>query len=61
MSFVTTGGYGSYAEYALVDVPFLFPVPEDVSLPAAASSFINPGTVVGFLEIVRQHKATAVV
>lgn len=53
VAFNAQNPYGSYAQYAIAEKHLVFEVDDNLPLQNAASGFINPGTVIGFLSVVR--------
>ncbi|KAL4467745.1 hypothetical protein ABPG74_013080 [Tetrahymena malaccensis] len=55
------GGSGTFAQYSVVSAYQCLTIENDVSFNQAASSFVNPLTVIGMLEVVKEAKIKAVV
>lgn len=53
--------YGSYAEFAIAERVMIIEVDDEVSLQNASNSFVNPLTVVGFLDVVKKAGVPAIV
>ena len=53
---------GTWAEYNIAPATSVFPLLDSTTFEQAASLIVNPFTVVGFIEIIRQgnHKAVAI-
>jgi len=49
----SVGLNGCYAEYCVADSNTVVPIPNDVTFNQAASTFVNPLTVLGMLEVVQ--------
>jgi len=59
---VAVTGFGTWAEYALIDSDFAFPIPAENTLEEAASSWVNPATVYLFVQTeVKKHGHKAVI
>jgi NADPH:quinone reductase-like Zn-dependent oxidoreductase len=54
VSFTSVAPHGSYAEYSVGQKTYLIEVGDNVSLQHAANSYVNPGTVIGFLDVVKK-------
>jgi NADPH:quinone reductase-like Zn-dependent oxidoreductase len=52
---------GAYAELALVDARGCMPLPADVTAEQGASAYVNPMTVLGFVETMRMEGHSAIV
>lgn len=48
----TDPSYGTFGEYSISNVNYAMIIPEEISLDVAASSFVNPVTVLCMLETV---------
>ncbi|KAL4512694.1 hypothetical protein ABPG72_020531 [Tetrahymena utriculariae] len=55
------GGSGTFAQYSVVSAYQCIPIENDVSFSQAASSFVNPLTVIGMLEVVKEARVKTVV
>ncbi|EAR90900.1 zinc-binding dehydrogenase family oxidoreductase (macronuclear) [Tetrahymena thermophila SB210] len=55
------GGSGTYAQYAVINAQQCLLIDDDVSFNQAATSFVNPLTVIGMLQVVNEAKVKAVV
>jgi NADPH:quinone reductase-like Zn-dependent oxidoreductase len=53
--------YGSYGEYSISNIGYVIEIPEDISLDIAASSFVNPVTVLVMLETVKKANVKTVI
>lgn len=59
---MTGSNSGSYADYAVAETYMCNPVSDNVSdLSTASSGFINPVTVIGFLDVVQKANVKAIV
>eukprot|EP00301_Raphidiophrys_heterophryoidea_P016070 c2525_g1_i1.p1 GENE.c2525_g1_i1~~c2525_g1_i1.p1 ORF type:complete len:361 (-),score=95.97 c2525_g1_i1:316-1398(-) len=52
---------GMWAEYVVVPATVCIPLPDDVSFEGGASCFVNPLTVIAFIEIAQARKVKAIV
>jgi NADPH2:quinone reductase len=58
---VACAGGGMYAEYRLVDARQCLPLPDGAPAELGAASFVNPLTVLGFIETMRAEGFTGIV
>jgi NADPH2:quinone reductase len=58
---VACAGGGMYAEYRLVDARQCLPLPDGQPAELGAASFVNPLTVLGFIETMRAEGFTGIV
>jgi hypothetical protein len=53
--------FGCYAEYSICEATTCFEIENDLALPQAACTFVNPLTVMAMLEITKSFKSPAVI
>ena len=58
--FITTGS-GTWASYCVTSTKMTFEIDEDVELNSAASGVVNPLTVIGMIEILRERKLNGLI
>ncbi|KAL4506569.1 hypothetical protein ABPG72_000140 [Tetrahymena utriculariae] len=61
VAFTAGGQNGTFAQYTTANANFVLPIEDDVTFNQAASSFVNPLTVIAMLETVQQANVKAVV